>query len=178
MLGYSSIAHMGYVCLGLIAHTSLGYAASAFYVIVYACMSLGAFGFLLVLSHRGIEIETFEDLRGLNARNPWLAFMMLIIMFSMAGIPPTGGFFAKIGLLQALINTHLIWLATLAILFAVIGAYYYLNVVKMMYFEEPINPTKFVTTLDARIAISLNGLLLLGLGLFPSSLIQLCQQAF
>lgn len=178
MLAYSAIAHLGYMSLGLLAGTSIGYAAAAFYIIAYAIMTLGGFAILVLLSKKGIEVEDISDLRGLNARSPWLAFMMLLVMFSMAGIPPMVGFFAKLGVLQALIAVHLVWLATLALIFAIIGAYYYLNVVKVMYFEEPEVVTPVVTTLDLRLAISVNGLILLVLGIFPSELINVCRSAF
>lgn len=179
MLAYSSIAHIGYTLLGLVAGTAFGYAMSLFYVLIYSFMALGAFGLLIVVSKSGKEIEEINDLRGLNARSPWLAFLMLIIMFSMAGIPPTAGFFAKMGILQALIDAHQLWLATLAIIFAIIGSYYYLNVVKVMYFEEP-DPTLPVLHVarDAYLAVSINAILLLILGLFPSQIIWLTRAAF
>lgn len=178
MLSYSAIAHMGYMSLGLLAGTPAGYAAAVFYMINYAIMSLGAFGILILLSRSGIEAEEINDLRGLNARNPWFALMMLLIMFSMAGVPPLVGFFAKLGVLEALIGVHMVWLATLALIFAIIGAYYYLSVVKVMYFEEPEFITPVKTTREMYMAISINGIVLLLLGLFPSSLIGLCRSVF
>ena len=179
MLAYSAIAHIGYTLLGLVAGTPFGYAMSLFYVFIYALMALAAFGVLIVVSQSGYEVESINDLRGLNARSPWLALLMLIIMFSMAGIPPTVGFFAKMGILQALIAAHQLWLATLAIIFAIIGSYYYLNVVKVMYFEEP-EPTlpPLQITQDAYLVLSINAILLLILGLFPSQLIWLTRAAF
>ena len=179
MLAYSAIAHMGYMSLGLLAATAAGYAAAVFYMINYAIMSVGAFAILLLLNRAGIEAEQISDLRGLNARAPWLAFMMLIIMFSMAGIPPLVGFFAKLGVLEALIGVHMVWLATLALVFAIIGAYYYLSVVKVMYFEEPEGEIIPVAgAMDLRIAVTINGLIVLLLGMFPSGLIELCRAAF
>jgi len=178
MLAYSAIAHVGYMMLGLIAGSPTGYAAAMFYMINYAIMSLGAFAILVLLSRAGIDAEQINDLRGLNARNPWLAFMMLIMMFSMAGIPPLVGFFAKLGVLEALVAAHMVWLATLALVFAIIGAYYYLNVVKVMYFEEPEDAARVMTSFDARVAISVNGLIVLFLGLFPSTLIEMCRTVF
>lgn len=178
MLAYSSIAHIGYMLLGILTATAAGYAASMFYIIIYATMALGAFAIVVLLSRAGIEAENISDFRGLNHRNPWLAFMMLLIMFSMAGIPPTVGFFAKLGVLEALVEVHMIWLAALAIGFAVIGAYYYLAIVKVMYFEEPIFATPVPITIDMRIAISINCLAVLALGLFPTTLIDLCRAAF
>lgn len=175
MLAYSAIAHMGYICLGLIAGNSDGFASSLFYILSYSLMSLGAFGLIVVMSQNGIIIERIDDLRGLNNRNPWLAFIMLLLMFSMAGIPPTVGFFAKMGVLQAIINQHHVWLASFAMIFAVIGAYYYLNVVKVMYFEEA-NADADVIRIDkaTTLAVSLNGLAILALGVFPGSLFSLC----
>ncbi|MDQ8039900.1 MAG: NADH-quinone oxidoreductase subunit NuoN [Rickettsiella sp.] len=179
MLAYSAIAHIGYTLLGLVAGTGLGYAMSLFYVFMYGLMALAAFGVLIIVSQAGYEIEKINDLRGLNARSPWLAFLMLLVMFSMAGIPPTVGFFAKMGILQALIAAHQLWLATLAIIFAIIGSYYYLTVVKVMYFEEPEStlPSLEVAQ-DAYLALSINAILLLVLGLFPSQLIWLTKAAF
>lgn len=178
MLAYSAIAHMGYTALGIVAGTAEGYSAALFYIISYAVMSMGALGTLILLSQRGIDIELFDDLKGLNARNPWLAFIMLVIMFSMAGIPPTVGFFAKLGVLEALVRQNIIWLAALALVFAIIGAYYYLRVVKMMYFDEPEDNTRFVITNDLHLGLTLNGLFVLGLGIFPSALIELCRSVF
>ncbi len=179
MLAYSAIAHIGYTLLGLVAGTALGYAMSLFYVFMYGLMALAAFGVLIIVSQAGYEIEAINDLRGLNARSPWLAFLMLLVMFSMAGVPPTVGFFAKMGILQALIEAHQLWLATLAIIFAIIGSYYYLNVVKVMYFEEPeFTLPSLEVAQDAYLALSINAILLLVLGLFPSQLIWLTKAAF
>ena len=178
MLSYSAISHVGYMALGLLSASPEGYSAAVFYIFAYAIMSMGAFALLIALSKAGLEIEEISDLRGLNARNPWLAFMMLLIMFSMAGIPLTVGFFAKLGVLQALVSVHMVWLATLVLVFAIIGAYYYLNVVKVMYFEEPDYLTPVNSSKDVYAALSINGLIVLALGIFPSGLIELCRHAF
>ncbi|MBL4647469.1 MAG: NADH-quinone oxidoreductase subunit NuoN [Gammaproteobacteria bacterium] len=178
MLAYSTIAHGGYMLLGLCAATPEGYAASMFYTLMYAVMSLGGFGMVILLAKKDIDLESIDDLKGLSVRNPWLALMMLIILFSMAGIPPTAGFFAKVGVLEALVDAHLVWLACIAIILAVIGAYYYLRVVKVMYFDKPQNNEPLSLALDSRIAISLNGLALLALGIVPSAVIQLAYTAF
>ncbi|HYF97474.1 MAG TPA: NADH-quinone oxidoreductase subunit NuoN [Coxiellaceae bacterium] len=167
MLAYSSIAHMGYMILGLATGTSDGYGAAMFYIVSYTLMSLGAFGMIVLMSKEGYEPEAISDFAGLNTRNPWLAFMWLLILFSMAGIPPLVGFIAKVGLLEALINVHMTWLAVLAILFAIIGAYYYLRVVKVIYFEEPKEVTPVFYTRTEQVAISLNGLAVLVLGILP-----------
>ncbi len=179
MLSYSSIAHMGYMSLGLLAgHEAHGNSAALFYMFSYTLMAVGAFGLLTMLSRGGIEIESIQDLRGLNSRNPWLAFMMLLIMFSMAGIPPTIGFFAKLWVLESVIRIHLVWLAVLALIFAIIGAYYYINVVKVMYFEEPDNTAAFECGTSVRVALSMVGMTVLLLGIIPSGVIMLCRSVF
>ncbi|NNM58608.1 MAG: NADH-quinone oxidoreductase subunit NuoN [Legionellales bacterium] len=179
MLAYSSIAQMGYMLLGLVSGIGVGFGAAMFYIIVYAIMSLGAFGVLMLISRTGFEVHSINDLRGLNRRNPWLAFMMLLVMFSMAGIPPSAGFFAKIAVLVALVHVHLVWLAALALIFAIIGAYYYLCVVKVMYFEEPEETSLIeINGLGKQLGISVNCLMVLVLGILPTGLFQLCQAAF
>lgn len=178
MLAYSSIAHMGYMILGLLTGTPDGYAAGLFYMFAYMIMALGGFAFIIVLSKAGFEADNVNDLKGLNERNPWLAFMLLLLMFSMAGIPPSIGFFAKLGVLEALIGVHLIWLAALALVFAIVGAYYYIRVVKVMYFEEPDTHEPFVYNKDLGVAMTINGLAVLILGVVPSYLIDLCRAAF
>lgn len=178
MLAYSSIAHIGYMMLGLIAGTPKGYAAATFYMIAYAVMTLGAFGLIVILSRSGFEMESIDDFKGLNTKNPWLAFLMLIIMFSLAGIPPLVGFMAKVGVLEALIEVNMVWLASFAIVFAIIGSYYYIRVVKVMYFESPDMPGVIVCPLDMRIAVTVNTLAVLLLGIFPGALFTICHQAF
>lgn len=180
MLAYSSIAHIGYTLLGILAgpQSSEGYSAAMFYITTYVIVAAGAFAIIALIGRGDHEFELLEDYRGLNARNPWLAFMMLLLMFSMAGVPPTVGFFAKLGLLEALVEGHYVWLAAAALVFAIIGAYYYLRIVMLMYFEEPretsanmrIELGKGVTA-----AITVNSLFALVLGLFPSTLIDLCR---
>lgn len=178
MFAYSTIAHGGYMLLGLAAASSIGFSAAMFYTIFYAIMSLGGFGIITLLTHQGIDIESIDDLKGLNSRSPWLAFMFLLVLFSMAGIPPTVGFFAKLGVLEAVVSAHLVWLACVAIILAVIGSYYYLRVVKVMYFDEATQTTPIILPLDTRIAVSINGLAMIVLGLFPSSIIDLARAAF
>ncbi|MDX1901680.1 MAG: NADH-quinone oxidoreductase subunit NuoN [Gammaproteobacteria bacterium] len=180
MLAYSSIAHMGYMLLGLIAgpNSTLGYSAAMFYIVTYVLVAAGAFAVIALLARPGSEFDQLNDLRGLNARDPWLAFMLLLLMFSMAGVPPTVGFFAKLGLLEALVQAHDVWLAALALVFAIIGAYYYLRVVMLMYFEEPTHAAlnrPIALTRGSLVAISINGFAALGLGLLPSALIDLCR---
>lgn len=178
MLAYSSIAHMGYMSLGLLCATPDGYAAGLFYMLAYAMMALGGFAFIVLLSKAGFEADVVDDLKGLNTRNPWLAFMFLLLMFSMAGIPPSVGFFAKLGVLEALIGIHLIWLASLALIFAIIGSYYYIRVVKVMYFDEPEHDKPFTYSKDLAIAMSINGIAVLYFGIFPGGLISICRAAF
>lgn len=178
MLAYSSIAHMGYMSLGLIALSIQGFRAAIFYMASYTFMSMGAFAMITLMSKMGYEAENIDDFLGLNQRAPWLAFMMLILMFSMAGIPPILGFFAKVAVFEALISAHLVWLATVAIIFAVIGSYYYLRIVKVMYFDDAEETSKITMPNDLKIAVSLNCLFILILGIFPSGLFELSKLAF
>jgi NADH-quinone oxidoreductase subunit N len=136
MLAYSTISHMGFFLFGILSGVASGYGASLFYVLVYAVMSMGAFGLILWLSDKNSEYEEISDFQGLSERSPLMAFLMLMLMFSMAGIPPFAGFFAKFSVILALIQVDLVWVAVLAVLLAVIGAYYYLRIVKTMYFDE------------------------------------------
>jgi NADH-quinone oxidoreductase subunit N len=178
MLAYSAIAHIGYMSLGLLSGTPGGYAAATFYIISYAIMTLGAFGMIVILSKAGYEMENIDDFKGLNSRNPWLACMMMLIMFSLAGIPPSVGFMAKVGVLEAVIDIHMVWLAVVAIVFAVVGSYYYIRVVKVMYFEEPDVTTAITCPLDMRVAMTVNSLAVLMLGIFPGMLFGWCHAAF
>jgi NADH-quinone oxidoreductase subunit N len=177
MLAYSAISHMGFLLLGILSGSLAGYSAAMFYVVVYALMSLAGFGMILLLSRQGFESEELDDLKGLNARHPWYAFVMLLIMFSMAGIPPTVGFYAKLLILQALVGADLIWLAVVAVLFALIGAYYYLRIIKLMYFDTPKDEQTIRAEGDIRILLSANGAAILLLGILPQPLISLCVTA-
>lgn len=174
MLAYSSIAHIGYTLLGVIAVTQEGYGSALFYLLTYVFMTAAAFGILTLLSREGYEVQWIEDLQGLSERNPWLAFMMLLVMFSMAGIPPLVGFMAKVAVLEALISVNLIWLAALALVFAIVGAYYYIRVVKVMYFEQSQTKEPLECPVDLKALASVNCLALLILGLFPGGLFHLC----
>jgi NADH-quinone oxidoreductase subunit N len=179
MFAYSSIAHVGYLLLGLIAGSAQGYAAALFYTIVYVMMVMGGFAILALMSYDGADVDNLNDLKGLNTVHPWFAFLMLLLVFSMAGIPPTIGFFAKLSVLYSLIIAkNLVWLAAVAILLSVLGAYYYLRVVRLMYFEIPERSFAFIRRVDVNIAISVNALLVLFLGMFPSQLIDLCRGVF
>ncbi len=174
MLAYSTISHVGFLMLGVLTGSQSGYAASLFYTIVYTLMTLGAFGMILLLSRAGFEAENLDDFKGLNQRNPWYAFIMLILMLSMAGVPPLLGFWAKWSVLAQVVSADLIWLAVLAVLFAVIGAFYYLRVIKLMYVDPPEDHTPLTANLDMRVGISINGLVILFLGLMPHSLMEIC----
>ena len=178
MLAYSTIGHIGFLLLGILAANQAGYSAALFYIIIYVLMALGAFGVLILLSQRGLEAETLDDLKGLNDRSPWLAALMALFMFSMAGVPPTAGFYAKLLVLDAVINLGMGSLAIVAVLFAVISAFYYLRVVWQLYFEAPINSGTVTTSADLRWLLLANGGLVLLLGLLPDHLIRACLAAF
>ena len=174
MLAYSTISHVGFLLLGLLAGTAEGYSAAMFYAITYALMAIGGFGMIILLSRAGFEADRLDDFKGLNARSPWFAFMMLILMFSMAGVPPTVGFYAKLWVLQAVVHVDMVWLAIVAVFFSLIGAFYYLRVIKLMYFDEPETDGPLLADTDLQVAMSLNSLAVLGLGLFPGGLLALC----
>ena len=178
MLAYSTISHVGFIFLGLLAGTTEGFAAAMFYAIVYALMAAGGFGLLVMMSRQGHEVERLEDLKGLNERDSWQAAMMALVMFSMAGVPPTDGFMAKLLVLDAVISIGLWWLALIAVFFSVIGAFYYLRVVKIIYFDKPEDTEPLVVGSGARVALSVTGLAILLLGLFPAVLLTYCQAAF
>jgi NADH-quinone oxidoreductase subunit N len=178
MLAYSTVSHMGFVLLGLLPGTAYGFGASMFYVVVYAMMSAAGFGMVILLSSRGVEAENIDDFKGLNQRNSWYAAIMAMVMFSMAGVPVFVGFFAKWLVIKAALDAGLMGIAILAVVFSVIGAFYYLRVVKLMYFDEPDTEAAIDAPVDFRAAISLNGILMIGLGLFSSSLITICMTSF
>jgi NADH-quinone oxidoreductase subunit N len=179
MLAYSTVSHVGFLFLGLAAADAEGYAAAMFYAITYAIMSTAAFGAVVVLASRGFEADRIDDFKGLNARNPWLAGMMLVAMMSLAGIPPFLGFWAKLAVLRAAIHGDMLWLAIVGIVFAVIGCFYYLRVCKVMYFDAPDGDVPALRQdRPLRIAFSVNALALLGLGLFWNPIMAWCQQSF
>jgi NADH-quinone oxidoreductase subunit N len=178
MLAYSTISHVGFIFLGLLAGTEDGYAAAMFYAVVYALMAAGAFGVLVMMSGRGVEVQELDDMKGLAQRDGWLAAMMSLIMFSMAGVPPAVGFMAKLLVLEAVISVGLVWLAIVAVVFSIVGAFYYLRVIKLIYFDPPATDTPLVASGGARLAITANGLAILFLGMFPAFLLTLCEAAF
>ncbi|MEW7981594.1 MAG: NADH-quinone oxidoreductase subunit NuoN [gamma proteobacterium symbiont of Phacoides pectinatus] len=177
MLAYSTISHVGFILLGILAGTGKGYTAAMFYSIVYAAMALGGFGIVMLLSRKGFEAERLDDYKGLNERSPWFAGMMLLLMFSMAGVPPTVGFFAKMFVLEAVVSVDMTWLALVGVFFSIIGAFYYLRIVKLMYFDKPVDETPLSAGLDTQVVLSLNGLAMLVLGLFPAGLLSICAAA-
>lgn len=177
MLAYSTISHVGFILQGILAGTGKGYTAAMFYSIVYAAMALGGFGIVMLLSRKGFEAERLDDYKGLNERSPWFAGMMLLLMFSMAGVPPTVGFFAKMFVLEAVVSVDMTWLALVGVFFSIIGAFYYLRIVKLMYFDKPVDETPLSAGLDTQVVLSLNGLAMLVLGLFPAGLLSICAAA-
>ena len=185
MLAYSTIAQIGFVLLGLASGVVEGsseaaadaYSASMFYVITYVLTTLGTFGLIQLLARKGFEAQEIDDLRGLNQRSPWMAFVALILMFSLAGIPPTVGFYAKLVVLGAVINAGQVWLAVLAVLASLVGAFYYLRVVKVMYFDAPVDQAPIVATPGGRAVLAVNGAAVLLLGILPSPLMVACLSA-
>ncbi|MES2354944.1 MAG: NADH-quinone oxidoreductase subunit NuoN [Pseudomonadota bacterium] len=177
MLAYSTISHMGFLLLGILSGTINGYSSAMFYMAVYVLMTLGAFGMILLLSRAGFEAENLDDFKGLNKRSPWYAFLMLLLMFSLAGVPPTVGLFAKLSVLQAVLEAGYVWLVVVAVLLSVIGAFYYLRIVKLMYFDDPVDETPITPQVDMHIVLGANGLAILALGLLPNSLMALCINA-
>jgi NADH-quinone oxidoreductase subunit N len=177
MLAYSTISHMGFMLLGILAGSANGYGAAMFYIVAYVLTVAGAFAMIMLLSRAGYEADQLSDFKGLNQRNPWYAFIMLLIMFSLAGIPPAVGFYAKLSVFQAVMDRGMIWLAVVAVLFSLVGAFYYLRVVKLMYFDAPVDNAPLVSTPDVRALITANGLAVLVLGLLPGGLMELCQRA-
>jgi NADH-quinone oxidoreductase subunit N len=177
MLAYSTISHMGFLLLGVLSGTIDGYGAGMFYVVVYVLMTLGSFGVILLLTRGGFEAEDLDDYRGLNQRSPWYAFLMLLLMFSMAGIPPTVGFYAKLSVLQAVVQVGFWWVAVIAVVFSLIGAFYYLRIVKLMYFDEHRDTAPVRAGGDVRALLSVNGLAVIVLGIAPQPLMVLCIEA-
>lgn len=178
MLAYSTIGQMGFMLLGLLSGvvdgnasgTANAYSSAMFYIITYVLATLGTFGMIVLLARSGFEAENLDDFKGLNRRSPWFALMMMILMFSLAGVPPTMGFYAKFSVLQAVLGAGQLWLAIVAVLLSVVGAFYYLRVVKLMYFDEPTDAHPIVVSPDMRLAMSVNGIALLALGLLPGPL--------
>lgn len=170
MLAYSTISHIGFLLYGIMSASLNGFASAMFYVSAYVLMTLAAFGIILLLSRQGFEAEHLDDYKGLNQRSPWYAFLMLIVMFSMAGVPPTIGFYAKFTVLQAALEAGFVGLVVFAVLMAVVGAFYYLRIVKLMYFDEPQDTSPIVASTGMRVILGSNALALLALGIMPQVL--------
>jgi NADH-quinone oxidoreductase subunit N len=185
MLAYSAIANMGFMLLGLLSgmvegnwlNRDAAYSAALFYIIIYTIMSVGAFGMLCLLSRAGLDCENLEDMRGLNRRNPWYAALMMVLMLSLAGLPPTAGFYAKLAVFSAAVSAGYIWLAVAAVLLSLVGAYYYLRIVKLMYFDDPKDAIPAAAPAHGGVLMSVNGLALLVFGIVPGPLMDLCTVA-
>jgi NADH-quinone oxidoreductase subunit N len=184
MLAYSTIAQMGFVLLGLLAGVTMGthdagnasaaYSAAMYYAIVYVLTTLGTFGLIMLLARAGFEAEELSDFRGLARRSPWYAAVMSILMFSLAGVPPMVGFAAKLAVLQAVMAQGMVWLAVVAVMFSLVGAFYYLRVVKTMWFDEPVDTAPLVAPFDMRLALTLNGVFVVVAGMLPAGLLDTC----
>jgi NADH-quinone oxidoreductase subunit N len=174
LLGYSTIAHVGFILLGFAAGNRDGLEAALYYMVIYVIMAAGAFGMVILLGRNGHEADQIDDLRGLNQRSPWFAGIMLLLMISMIGIPPLAGFYAKWWVISALLDAGKLWFAVAGLTFSVIGAFYYLRIIKLMYFDAPGEEQAMRPGQDLRLVLSVNGLLVLFLGLFPDYLIALC----
>jgi len=174
MLAYSTISHVGFILLGILAGTNEGYRAAMFYTFSYVIMAVGSFGMILLLSRSGFEADRLEDFKGLNRRSPWFAAIMMMLMFSTAGVPPFIGFWAKLAVIGAVLDVGLAWLAAVAVVLSVVAAFYYLRVVKLMYFDDPTDSHAIEAGGTLRTVLSANGVAVLALGVFPSALIDLC----
>jgi len=177
MYAYSTISHIGFILFGLMSGTLNGYASSLFYVVSYMFMTLVSFALLMIMSHKNFECETLEDFKGLNKRNPWYAFLMLITMVSMAGIPPSIGFYAKFMVLQAAFDAGYAGFVVYAVMMALVGMFYYMRIVKLMYFDDPKLKNKFDVSIDTKLILSANALALLIIGLIPHTFMEATTQA-
>ncbi|MEO7775348.1 MAG: NADH-quinone oxidoreductase subunit NuoN [Steroidobacteraceae bacterium] len=174
MLAYSAIANVGFVLFGFVAGTPEGYQAALYYTLVYVLMVLGSFGVVLLAGRGGFEADEISHYKGLSSRDPSLALMMLMLMFSTAGVPPFVGFWAKLGIIQALLSSGHVWLAAIAVFFSVIGAFYYLRIVWVMYFDSPDGLPGALRRAPLRLILGINALVVLVLGLLPDKLLQVC----
>lgn len=174
MLAYSTISHVGFILLGVLAGTVQGYQAAMFYTLTYVLTAVGSFGVILLLSRQGFESDALDDFKGLAKKSPWFAAVMAMLIFSTAGVPPFVGFAAKLSVIQSVIGIGYTWLAGVAVFFSVIGAYYYIRVVKVMYFDAPTDNSQIEAGSALRAVLSLNGLAVLVLGLLPGALLDLC----
>ena len=168
MLAYSTISHIGFVLLGFVTGVLEGYGSAIFYVLAYILMSLAAFGSIIVLNRSGFEADQISDFRGLSKHSPWFALIMLAVMLSMAGVPPFIGFYSKLFILQQVVSEGYVILAIIAVIFAVISAYYYLQIIKTMYFDDADKDIVISAPIDLKVVLSINGALILIIGLMPS----------
>ncbi|MDC0965416.1 NADH-quinone oxidoreductase subunit NuoN [Candidatus Thioglobus sp.] len=178
LLAYSTISHVGFIMLGFVTGVISGYGAAVFYVFVYILMSLAAFGIVILLNKKGYEADQISDFKGLSKHSPWFALMMLVVMLSMAGVPPFIGFYAKFFILQQVISAGFVTLAVVAVVFAVISAYYYLQIIKSMYFDEADKDITIVAPMDMQLVLSINAVLILVVGIFPDFWIKLSLSLF
>ncbi|MDB3972081.1 NADH-quinone oxidoreductase subunit NuoN [Candidatus Thioglobus sp.] len=178
LLAYSTISHVGFIMLGFVTGVISGYGAAVFYVFVYILMSLAAFGIIILLNKKGFEADQISDFKGLSKHSPWFALMMLVVMLSMAGVPPFIGFYAKFFILQQVISAGFVTLAVVAVVFAVISAYYYLQIIKSMYFEESDKDITITAPMDMQLVLSINAVLILVVGIFPDFWIKLSLSLF
>ncbi len=178
LLAYSTISHIGFILLGFATGVIEGYGAAAFYVLAYVLMSLAAFGVIIALNKKGFEAEKISDYKGLSKHSPWFALIMLVVMLSMAGVPPFIGFYSKLFILQQVVSAGYVYLAVIAVIFAVISAYYYLQIIKTMYFDEADQEVTIAVPNDLRLVLSINGILILVIGLMPSYWMELAVSLF
>ena len=178
MLAYSTISHVGFILLGILSGSEQGYSASMFYAITYAFTSMGAFGIILAMDRVGADVQLLTDLRGLFRRNPVYALVMMLLLVSMAGVPPMVGFYAKLAVLSAVVQADLVWLAVVAVIFSVVGAFYYLRVIKYMFFDEPAETQPVLAAFDVKVGLSINGAAVLLFGVFPGLIMAACVAAF
>ena len=178
MLAYSTISHVGFILLGILSGSEQGYSASMFYAITYAFTSMGAFGIILAMDRVGADVQLLTDLRGLFRRNPVYALVMMLLLVSMAGVPPMVGFYAKLAVLSAVVQADLVWLAVVAVIFSVVGAFYYLRVIKYMFFDEPAETQPVLAAVDVKVGLSINGAAVLLFGVFPGLIMAACVAAF
>ena len=178
MLAYSTVSHVGFILLGILSGSQQGYSAAMFYAITYAFTSLGAFGVILAMERMGIGVHLLTDLRGLFRRNPMYACVMMLLMVSMTGVPPAVGFYAKLAVLSAVVKADLTWLAMIAVIFSVVGAFYYLRVIKYMFFDDPVEPQPVLAAFDVQLGLTINGAAIILFGLFPGLIMAACAAAF
>eukprot|EP01034_Spumella_vulgaris_P037680 gene37680-46487_t len=185
MLAYSTIAQMGFMLLGMASgvvnfntlSAANAYSSAMFYTVTYVLTTLGSFGLIMVLSRVGFEADELNDFKGLSKRSPWYALIMSILMFSLAGVPPLVGFAAKFSVLQAVLSTGALWLTVLAVMFSLIGAFYYLRVVKVMWFDEPADTAPLAVNVDTSVVLGLNALAIVAMGMIPGPLLDACLTA-